>query len=171
MSEALGLKDGIDGNGILELEGTLDAQKLMIDSTEYTVGTVELHGSIVLKLVKTGRYKVRFSQFTPCGNPMTSGSAFTIAKSGAIMQKIQPPRDDWYDFEGYYDANDTQYYDVDGNCIHFWDKDAPETLSAKWTEKDDPIDPGETIPEEVVPEGTPIATGINNFNYGNSLWW
>jgi hypothetical protein len=34
----------------------------------------------------------------------------------------------------------------------------------------------ETLPEilpteEVIPTGTPVYTGINNFNFGNSLWW
>ena len=61
------------------------------------------------------------------------GSTFVkVPKLGGAMPAVEPPTKSGFDFLGYYSADGTQYYDLDGQGLKAWDVDDDVTLTARW---------------------------------------
>ncbi len=88
--------------------------------------------------------QVLYAKWTGCQYTITFdanegilGSSSTTATYGSAMpSQLTAPSRSGYDFVGYFDSQEggTKYYDASMQGSNNWDKDAPATLYAHWTE-------------------------------------
>ena len=70
-----------------------------------------------------------------------------VLKLGDMMPAVELPTKAGFDFLGYYSADGTQYYDLNGQGMKAWEVDDDVTLTARWDSSDNTnvILPAETV--------------------------
>ncbi|WP_290996733.1 InlB B-repeat-containing protein [Gordonibacter sp.] len=111
-------------------------------------------------------WKAKSYQVTLDPDGGEGGDTSTTATYDAPMQHVTVPNDkDGYIFAGYFDDQNKQYYDEEGNSKANWDKDDNNvTLTAHWTLKIDFTFPSEAL---VQIDAAGNVTGQGNFTFSS----
>ena len=111
-------------------------------------------------------WKAKSYQVTLDPDGGEGGDTSTTATYDAPMQHVTVPNDkDGYIFAGYFDDQNKQYYDEEGNSKANWDKDDNNvTLTAHWTLKIDFTFPSEAL---VQIDAAGNVTGQENFSFSS----